>query len=222
MVRYGLPSQPPAGVPEPLLGGLQQAITHLFHHSLDALVMACPAAVAQQWYNALAWCNQSDVHLRNLVFCVLAFRLFLRLATILSITQAEVVRVGDNWVFRYKPMSWKTGVASVGTLPVRSLDLSGFPLLRVALQQLLVGVPLAGCMWGSRGATTGEAAGWFTSVLATVTPAVLGQLTLYSCRRGGASAARAAGVPMDVIEVAGGWAMGSTALRRHYLCNGYF
>ncbi|GLI59582.1 hypothetical protein VaNZ11_001508, partial [Volvox africanus] len=41
--------------------------------------------------------------------------------------------------------------------------------------------------------------------------------TLYSLRRGGASAARAAGVPLDIIKAFGGWATGSSALREHYL-----
>ena len=184
----------------------------------ECSVPACPASVARSWYDALAGANAADAHLRNLLFCVLAFRLFLRPATILSITEAEVVRLGDSWVFRYKPLSWKTGVASVGTMPVRSLDLLDLPLLRVGLQLFLQGVPKTGCMWGEDGRVgTGVAAGWFSAVMASITPGVMGQLTLYSCRRGGASAAFAAGVPMEVIEVAGGWAMGSTALRKHYI-----
>jgi hypothetical protein len=176
----------------------------------DCTVLACPAAIARVWYRM--HCHGPT--LRNMLFCVLAFLLFLRPATILSITQAEVLRLGDRWTLQYKPLSWKTGLDSAGVLPVRSLDLSDLPLLRVGLQLFLQGVPKTWCMWGGsgRGVTTGVAAAWFSAVLlASVTPSVLGQLALYSCRRGGASAA------MDVIEVAGGWAMASTALRRHYI-----
>ena len=60
--------------------------------------------------------------------------------------------------------------------------------------------------------TTAQAAVEFTSVLAQFTPDVMGQLTLYSCRRGGASAARAVGVSTEAIELMGGWARG---LRSH-------
>jgi hypothetical protein len=174
------------------------------------------ASVAVVWYQALQGLPVDSRWLRPLLFCVLSFRLFLRPASVLSIVQAEVVRLDGTWVFRFKPESWKTGVASVGSLPVLSLDLASFPLLRVALQQYLGGLTSRG-MWGPAAVSTSQAAGWFAAVLAEFTPGVLGQLTLYSCRRGGASAARAVGVPMDLIELMGGWAMGSVAMRRHYL-----
>ena len=72
-------------------------------------------------------------------------------------------------------------------------------------------------MWGPGKHPTSQGAAWFTAVLAEFSPSLLGQLTLYSCRRGGASAARAAGVPMELIELMGGWARGSKALRDSYL-----
>jgi hypothetical protein len=183
----------------------------------SARVLACPATVALSWYRGLQGLTADSRWLKPLIYCVLSYRLFLRPATMLSIVHAEVVNLHGRWVLRYKPESWKTGVATVGSLPVHTFDITPFPLLRLALQAYLPGVG-SGCMWGSsEGVSLAAAAGWFTAVLAEFTPDVMGQLTLYSCRRGGASAARAVGVPLDLIELMGGWAMGSVAMRRRYL-----
>ncbi|GIL59118.1 hypothetical protein Vafri_14039 [Volvox africanus] len=66
--------------------------------------------------------------------------------------------------------------------------------------------------------STSGAEQWFRSALSQCGLGRLVELhTLYSLRRGGASAARAAGVPLEVIESFGGWSAGSVALRQHYL-----
>ncbi|EFJ53196.1 hypothetical protein VOLCADRAFT_102804 [Volvox carteri f. nagariensis] len=72
-------------------------------------------------------------------------------------------------------------------------------------------------LWPERQTTQG-AERWFDRVLAQCGLEGLRSVhTLYSLRRGGASAARAAGVPLDIIEAFGGWAAGSSALRENYL-----
>jgi hypothetical protein len=182
----------------------------------SAKVLACPAAVALGWYDELAGLEAGSQFMVPLIFSVLSFRLFLRPASVLAIVDATVVQVGDTWVLRFKPESYKTGVASVGTLPVLSLDLTHLPLLRAALQ-LHLGHIRGKSLWGPGKHPTSQGAAWFAAVLAEFSPTLLGQLTAYSLRRGGASAARAAGVPLEVIELMGGWAKGSKALRDSYL-----
>jgi hypothetical protein len=87
--------------------------------------------------------------------------------------EAVVAGLGDRLGVHYKPLTWKTGVVPAGTLPVRSLDLSGLPLLRVALQPFLHGVPKTACMWGGLVASSPvwEPGVWFLAVLASVIPA---------------------------------------------------
>jgi hypothetical protein len=179
-------------------------------------VLACPASVAWAWYQALEGISEHSPWLRPLLFCCLAFRLFVRPATLLSVVDAEVIKLGDTWRFRYRPESYKTRTTTVGRLPVMDLDLTAYPLLLNALQ-LYMGQITGSRMWGPSMTTTAHAAASFTAVLARFTPDVVGQLTLYSCRRGGASAARAVGVSTEAIELMGGWARGSEAMRRSYL-----
>lgn len=179
-------------------------------------VMACPASVALVWYRALQDIAEDSPWLGPLLFCCLSFRLFLRPATMVSIKDAEVLKIGDTWRLRYRPESYKTRATTVGRLPVMDLDLSPYPLLLNALQ-LYLGTVTGSTMWGPALATTAQATCWFAAVLAEFTPDVMGKLTLYSCRRGGASAARAVGVSTEAIELMGGWARGSEAMRRSYL-----
>jgi hypothetical protein len=178
-------------------------------------ILACPAAVALAWYRGMGSLDTNSALLKQVLFCVLAFRLFIRPASLLAIVHPSVVCVDGKWLFRYKPEEYKTRKTTVGSLPVMSLDLTPFPLLREALQQYLRGVK-GKAMWGPGRVTTSQAAGWFTAVLAEFSPGLMGQLTLYSCRRGGASAARAVGVHLYLIELMGGWARGSVAMRSKY------
>jgi hypothetical protein len=179
-------------------------------------VLACPSSTACAWYQALESIGRDSRWLRPLLFCCLSFRLFVRPATLLSIVDAEVIKLCDTWKFRYRPESYKTRTSTVGRLPVMDLDLTPYPLLLNALQ-LYMGQVAGSRMWGPDLTTTAQAAAVFTAVLARFTPDVMGQLTLYSCRRGGASAARAVGVSTEAIELMGGWARGSEAMRRSYL-----
>jgi hypothetical protein len=179
-------------------------------------VLACPAKIACAWYQALEGITQDSPWLLPLLFCCLSFRLFVRPATLLSVVDAEVIKLGDTWLLRYRPESYKTRSTTVGRLPVMDLDLTAYPLLLNALQ-LYMGNVSGSRMWGPELTTTAQAASVFTAVLAQFTPEVMGQLTLYSCRRGGASAARAVGVSTEAIELMGGWSRGSEAMRRSYL-----
>jgi hypothetical protein len=182
----------------------------------SARVLACPAKIAWAWYEALGGISDDSPWLAPLLYCCLSFRLFVRPATMLSITDAEVFKLGDTWKLRYKPECYKTRSTTVGRLPVMDLDLTAYPLLLNALQ-LYMGVITGSRLWGPELTTTAQAAAVFTAVLAEFTPEAMGQLTLYSCRRGGASAARAVGVSTEAIELMGGWARGSVAMRRSYL-----
>ena len=93
--------------------------------------------------------------------------------------------------------------------------LCGLPCLRAALLQQSARTP--GQLWPARQSTRG-AEQWFRLVLERCSlPHLTGVHTLYSLRRGGASAARAVGVPLEVIESFDGWSAGSAALRAHYL-----
>ena len=210
------------GMPKPCVGMPFDAFKRGWVRSQRVLVeednnniLACPAAVAQAWYMGLGSLGTNNALLKQVLFCVLAFRLFLRPASLLAIVHPLVVCVDGKWIFRYKPEEYKTRKTTVGSLPVMSLDLTPFPLLREALQKYLRGLK-GQAMWGTSRVTTAQAAGWFTAVLAEFSPGVMGQLTLYSCRRGGASAARAVGVPLYLIELMGGWARGSVAMRSRY------
>ena len=169
----------------------------------SAKVLACPARLAMTWYGALEGIGEDSPWLAPLIYCCLSFRLFLRPATILSIVDVEVFKVGDTWKLRFTPESYKTRATTVGRLPVMDLDLTPYPLLLNALQLHLRGVDGRN-LWGPAASTTANAASWFTAVLAEFTLEGMGQLTLYSCRRGGTSAAKAVGVPLETIELMGG------------------
>ncbi len=211
------------GFPKPCVGmpfdafkrGWVRSQQVLVQEDSDSTILACPAAVALAWYRGLDGLSANNTLLKQVLFCVLAFRLFIRPASLLAIVNPVVICVDGKWTFRYKPEEYKTRKTTVGSLPVMSLDLTPFPLLREALQRYLRGLR-GKALWGPGKVTTSQAAGWFTAVLAEFSPGVMGQLTLYSCRRGGASAARAAGVPLYLIELMGGWARGSVALRSRY------
>lgn len=180
-----------------------------------ALVLAFPAEAAWRLYQCLPTVSSGSVFFVPLLFVVLSFCTFLRPDSLLSVQWARVAQVGESWVLQYKPLSWKGRVIPAAAAPVLQFPLCGLPYLRVALWQQLKGND--GPLWASRQSTPG-AERWFRDVLRHFGLRHLeGVHTLYSLRRGGASAARAAGVPLEVIESFGGWAAGSTALRQHYL-----
>ena len=82
---------------------------------------------------------------------------------------------------------------------------------------LIKHAPIRGPLWRRRFSTS-QVEGLFGRVLERHGLAHLRDVhTPYSLRRGGASAARVAGVPMEVIESFGGWSAGSRALKEHYL-----
>jgi hypothetical protein len=150
-----------------------------------------------------------------LLFVVLDFCLCLRPDSLLSVVWACISCVDGEPVFQYKPLNWKGRIVSPEHAPVLQFPLCGLPWLRVALEQQLARSPAG--LWSTR-PSMAVAERCFDMVLARCGLAPLrGMHTLYSLRRGGASAARAAGVPLEVVEAFGGWTANSSALREHYL-----
>ncbi len=148
------------------------------------------------------------------IYVVLNFCTFLRPDSLLSVGWARVVDVAGAWVLQYKPLNWKGRVVSAEAAPVLQLPLCGVPAFRQLLARHLV---RSGRLWPQRRDTRG-AEEWFKMVLARCGMDEERAIhTLYSLRRGGASAARAVGVPMEVVESFGGWAANSPVLRQHYL-----
>jgi hypothetical protein len=169
----------------------------------SSLVLAFSASDAWHLYERLAAVPlQSDVFL-PLLFVVLVFCLFLRPDSLLSVIWARVTLLDGEPVFQYKPLNWRGRIVSAEQAPVLQFPLCGLPLLRAALERQLAHTPAG--LWPAR-RSTATAERWFDTVLVQCGLAHLRDIhTLYSLRRGGASAARAAGVPLDVVESFGGW-----------------
>ena len=180
------------------------------------LVLAFDAQVVWQLYEALPSAFTLEV-LQPLLFTVLSFVLFLRPDSMLSIAWCSLFDHVLGPVFQYKPLNWKGHIVRPEEAPVLQFPLFGLPALKsaIALQMHLAG----GALWSSpRKLGTPDGERWFAAALQRHGLASLLEIhSLYSLRRGGASAARAAGVPMEVIESYGGWAAGSSSLREHYL-----
>jgi len=185
--------------------------------AIERRAPVCPASVALQWYQALDGLPASSELFRPLLFSCLAFRTFLRPATLLSARDAVLECSRDSRVLRFTATSWKTQLHSQAVMPVVSVDVTAQPVLQAALQMWLATKPTSTALLWHGGFSTQQAAAWFVTSVTTVAPQMLGSLSLYSCRRGGASAAAAIGVSLDVIEAAGGWALNSSALRQCYL-----
>jgi hypothetical protein len=124
-------------------------------------------------------------------------------------------------VLWYTPLRYKTSVVPAGQ--ARQIDIRRLPQVAAAVARFerLRGVRPAAASWWQLPAetvapTTPHAEAWFAEACAAVGfPA--GAFTLYSLRRGGASAALAAGAQLPRIEYLGGWAAGSVVLRKTYL-----
>ena len=179
------------------------------------LVLAFRASDVWRLYDVLPTVGAASELFVPLLFVLLGFCVFLRPVSLLSVQWARVVDVDDTSVFQYKPLNWKGRIVQPAVAPVLQFPLCGLPCLRAALLQQLARTP--GQLWPARQSTRG-AEQWFRLVLERCgLPHLTGVHTLYSLRRGGASAARAVGVPLEVIESFGGWSAGSAALRAHYL-----
>jgi hypothetical protein len=176
--------------------------------------LALPPRLAYALYLALPSCN-TVATLRPVLFSVLSYVLILRPASLLSVVW---MRVSDNFL-QYKPLHWKSARSLPADAPVLQFPVQSMPFLPAALSrfQQLRGPPGA-TFWSLRDEpayTTPAAEQWFDAAV-RLAPVEL-NYTLYSCRRGGASAAAAVGVPLHKLEALGGWAAGSSALRKRYM-----
>lgn len=181
-------------------------------------VLAFPAISALAVYNALPSFSGDWFKLRAALFVVLSFCLVLRPDSLLSVKQLSLFGDPPAVFLRYQPMRWKGQIMRADQTPVMQFPLAGLPLVVAALARFQGG---PGSVWRApsedRDPGVANAEAWFHLVVNELLPSSMGDHTLYSLRRGGASAARAAGVPMEVLESFGGWCAGSSALRRHYL-----
>lgn len=182
--------------------------------------LALPASLAFTFYTALP-SAAAPVSLRPLLFSFLCYLLVLRPASLLSVQWMRVV----GGMLQYKPLHWKGRRLQPGDAPVLQFPVRTLPFVAPALERLLVACYGVGqSIWRCRGEpvpTTPTAESWFELACQRARfPAVVGRYTLYSTRRGGASAAAAVGVPLHKLEALGGWTQGSSALRSHYLDHG--
>lgn len=189
--------------------------------AVSELVLAFPADRVKVLYDLLPSLSFDAVRLRQVLFVVLAFCLILRPHSLLSVVSFTLCEVDGECVLQYKPLAWKGKVCLPSLAPVLQFPLAGLPNLRAAVQHLMrmtaAGHSSVWCLQGERHPTTPVAESWFAAVLRSYFPELVGVHTLYSLRRGGASAARAAGLDLQVIESFGGWSAGSSALRERYL-----
>jgi hypothetical protein len=181
--------------------------------------LALPAALAYRFYAALPGA-QLQV-LRELLFCFLSFLLVLRPASMLSV---QWMRVADG-MLQYKPLHWQGRVMLADEAPVLQFPVGHLPFVSSALTRLLAGrYGVGSSIWRLRGEalpSTATAESWFTAACRSAGfPHDAGRYTLYSTRRGGASAAATVGVQLHKIEALGGWSQGSAALLRRYLDHG--
>lgn len=179
--------------------------------------LALPPRLAFALYTALPACRTA-LALRPVLFSFLAYILFLRPASLLSVVWMRIV----DGILQYKPLHWKGGRLQPADAPVLQFPISSLPFLPTAFARFeqLRG-PVGSTFWclpGESACTTPMAEGWFAAagVSAGFSAADFGY-TLYSTRRGGASAAAAVGVALHSIEARGGWTPGSGALRKRYL-----
>lgn len=181
--------------------------------------LALPPESAYAFYTGLPRARAPAV-LRSLLFSLLCYVLVLRPASLLSVAW---VRVHDG-MLQYKPLHWKGKRLQPADAPVLQFPVRGLPFLSDAVSRLLAVHNMPGGVWRFRGEpvpATPAAEGWFAAACQFAGfDLSLGRYTLYSTRRGGASAAAAVGVPLHKLEVLGGWQQGSSALRQHYIDHG--
>ncbi len=174
-----------------------------------------PADIAQRMYQMLPLLVRGSDDWRSMLYAVFAFRIFLRPSTLTSIYWSSFRDSGGRQTLAFKATVWKDAVRK-GLSRERSpaLDLTNLPNLRDALQwavQDCKGTNFLFYKTPERGNLA------FQRALILAAPTLTTVYTQYSCRRGGVSAAYAAGVPIDVCEVLGGWSVGSRAMRDHYI-----
>jgi hypothetical protein len=179
--------------------------------------LALPPRLAFAFYTTLPGLTTAVV-LRPVLFSLLSYCLILRPASLLSV---QWLRVSEGFV-QYKPLHWKGKRMQPDRAPVLQFPVSSLPFLSAAIMRYSAQSGTAGMFWQLPGEvsspTTPVAEGWFAT--ACVAAGFSGsdlQYTLYSTRRGGASAAAAVGVPLHKIEAFGGWGAGSQALRQCYI-----
>lgn len=197
------------------------------------LAPAAPLQLAMRASTALslALCLSGSLtlqHLRPLLFSVILFATMLRPDSLLSVVNAKltVANSGTTYLWAYQPTRWKGKLLQPSALPTFQLVLSA-PGLAAGLVKYH---QLHASAWGSRtppslwclpsdssSPTTRTAEVWFEAVVARHLPPQPLRHTIYSMRRGSASAAFAIGVRAEKIEYMGGWSINSAAFRRHYL-----
>ena len=178
-------------------------------------VPCIPARIVKRLYEQLDLLPTASQAREDALYVVLAFRLFLRPSTLVSVWWSEVSWLSDRWVLRVLAQDWKDVSGRIGRstrMPV--VDLTDLPCLREALRAAVRARGGTRLFSFESVAAAGRA---FSRAVQSVDADAAVVLTQYSCRRGGASSARAVGVPLDVIEGVGGWAANSSAMRQHYL-----
>jgi hypothetical protein len=178
-------------------------------------VPCIPASVVKQLYDSLDTLPVSSQAWEDALYVVLAFRLFLRPATWVSVWWSEVTTLGSRVTLRFLARDWKDASGRLNRsarMPV--VDLTDLPCLGDAVASAVLANSGTRLFSFDSVAAAGQG---FIRAVSRVDGTLAAVLTQYSCRRGGASAARAAGVPLDVIEGVGGWSANSTAMRQHYL-----
>jgi hypothetical protein len=179
--------------------------------------LALPPRLAFSLYTALPSLS-APAALRPVLFCFLCYCLMLRPASLLSVLW---LRVSEGFL-QYKPLHWKGKRLQPDKAPVLQFPVSRLPFLVAALDRFSAQSGAARSFWqlvgDSSSPTTVVAEGWFDSACQSARfPNADRGYTLYSTRRGGASAAAAVGVPLHKLEAFGGWGVGSKALRECYL-----
>lgn len=218
--QIGFP-KPAVGVPlASFLRGWQRQQFFIAPLPSEGQLKAMPAAFAQTMLDRVPLL-ESVVALRAALFFLLSFVTMLRPDSLLSCLLIQ----GQGGVLTYAPLRFKTAGPVKGQ--ARQVDISRLPFLAAGIGRFerLKGDSSSSSSsggsvswWqlpGEQPPTTSHAEGWFSSASrgALIPPS----FTLYSLRRGAASTALAVGVPLARIEFMGGWAEGSSALRRHYL-----
>jgi hypothetical protein len=180
--------------------------------------LAFPAHSVFRLYELLPSLFHNPLLLREALFVVLNFLTFLRPDSLLSVAFCQVVQVGSLMILQYKPLNWKGKIVEPAKAKVLQLVLGSKPFLVMALQHYnRYFKDHVDSFWGSPRPTVHHVESWFARVLSSLLQDSSDLHTLYSLRRGGASAARAVGVPLNVLEAFGGWAANSEALRKNYL-----
>jgi hypothetical protein len=168
--------------------------------------LALPPRLAFSLYTALPGLSA----LRRVLFCCLCYCLMLRPASLLSV---QWLRMSQGFL-QYIPLHWNNKRLQPDKAPVLQFPVSRLPFLAAAVARFSAQSGAARPFWqllgDSSSPTTVEAEAWFASACdaARFSAADRGY-TLYSTRRGGASAAAAVGVPLHKVEAFGGWGVGS-------------